>query len=91
MHVLEGLPLATYWQRILGYLIDVLFAVLIWSPAEFAWRHFVLHETRIELVWDFHEKGNLIVMLLYWGLANYLGNGRTPGKWVARTRVVSHG
>ena len=23
------------------------------------------------------------------GVANYAGNGRTPGKWVARTRAVS--
>ena len=28
-------------------------------------------------------------MLLYYGLANYLGNGQTPGKWFARTRAVS--
>ena len=26
-------------------------------------------------------------MLLYYGLANYLGNGQTPGKWFARTRA----
>ena len=28
-------------------------------------------------------------MLLYLGLANYFGNGRTPGKWAARIRAVS--
>ncbi len=86
---LNGLPLATFWQRVLGYFIDLLLAVLIWAPLEFAWRHYVLHETQIHLVWDFHEKWNLLVLLLYWGLANYVGNGRTPGKWVARTRAVS--
>jgi uncharacterized RDD family membrane protein YckC len=32
--------------------------------------------------------GNLIVML-YWRAANYFGNRRTPGKWVARTRALS--
>jgi uncharacterized RDD family membrane protein YckC len=41
------------------------------------------------MVWDFHEKGNIIVALLYWGLFNYFRNGQTPGKWVARTRAVS--
>ena len=62
---------------------------MIWSPVEFSWRYFVLYETSIHIVWDFHEAGNIIVMILYWGLAAYFGNGQTPGKWVARSRVVS--
>lgn len=86
---LIGLPLAAFWQRLLGYVVDVLLAVMVWSPLEFAWRHFVVHESRIHLVWNFHEAGNIIVMLLYWGLGNYVGNGQTPGKWFARTRIVS--
>ena len=73
----------------LGYVIDVLFAVILWAPSEFAWRHYRLHEQDIHLTWDFHEKGNIVVALLYWGLGNYFGNGRTPGKWIARTRAVS--
>jgi uncharacterized RDD family membrane protein YckC len=86
---LQGLPLATFWQRALGYFIDVLLAVLLWVPVEFAWRRFVLHEQDITLRWDFHEVGNIIVALIYWGLGNYWGNGQTPGKWVARTRAMS--
>ena len=87
---LNGLPLATFWQRWLGFWIDCFLAVLVWAPLEFVWRRYVLHEhNRIDLHWDFHEIGNLVVMVLYYGLANYLGNGQTPGKWVARTRAVS--
>jgi uncharacterized RDD family membrane protein YckC len=86
---LNGLLLATFWQRLLGYFLDLFIAVVIWFPLEFSWRHFLLHETDIHIAWDFHEPGNVIVMVLYWGLANYLGNGQTPGKWVARIRVVS--
>jgi uncharacterized RDD family membrane protein YckC len=86
---LNGLPLAAFWQRLLGNLIDLLIAVLIWFPIEAGWRHFILHQKDIDLVWDFHEAGNIVVMVLYWGLANYFGNGQTPGKWVARTRIVS--
>jgi uncharacterized RDD family membrane protein YckC len=81
--------LATFWQRFLGYWLDLLVAVLIWAPMEFAWRRFLLHENSPHIVWDFHEGGNLVVMVLYWGLANYFGNGQTPGKWVARTRICS--
>jgi uncharacterized RDD family membrane protein YckC len=86
---LNGLLLATYWQRVSGYFADLLLAVILWFPLEFAWRYFFLHEKKIAVVWDFHEPGNIAVMILYWGLANYFGNGQTPGKWVARTRIVS--
>jgi uncharacterized RDD family membrane protein YckC len=89
LDALDGLPLATFWQRLLGYFVDLMIAVLIWFPLEAAWRVLLLHESNIHIVWDFHEAGNIVVMVLYWGLANYFGNGQTPGKWVARTRVVS--
>jgi uncharacterized RDD family membrane protein YckC len=87
--LLNGILLATFWQRLLGYCVDLLIAVIIWFPLESSWRYFFLHETNIHIVWDFHEAGNIIVMVLYWGLANYFGNGRTPGKLVARTQVLS--
>jgi uncharacterized RDD family membrane protein YckC len=86
---LDGVLLATFWQRLLGYLVDLLVAVIIWLPLELTWRKFFLHETDTHMVWDFHEAGNIIVMVLYWGLANYFGNGRTLGKLVARTQVLS--
>lgn len=50
---------------------------------------FVLKEEHVHAGWDFHEFGNIIAMLAYYGLFNYFGNGRTPGKWAARTRAVS--
>jgi len=89
MHALEGLPLATFWQRLLGYSIDVLLAVLIWIPIEYSVRRYLLHQNEINLMWDFHEPGNVVVVVLYWAVCNYFGNGRTPGKWVARTRAMS--
>jgi len=89
VNALVGLPLATFWQRALGYWIDVLFAVVLWAPAEVAWRHFVLREQAITIKWDFHEVGNIIIALIYFGLGNYWGNGQTPGKWIARTRAMS--
>ena len=87
--MLEGLPLGTFWQRALGYWIDVLFAVLLWAPIEVGWRRFVLHEQDINIKWDFHEVGNIIIALIYFGLGNYWGNGQTPGKWITRTRAMS--
>lgn len=86
---LDGVPLASFLQRALGYIVDLLIAVLLWAPLEIGWRSLVLHEQNIRVTWDFHELGNVIVLILYLGLANYLGNGQTPGKWVARTRALS--
>ena len=89
LRALQGMPLATFWQRLLGYFIDLLLAVILWFPAEFVWHSYRLHEHDIHLSWDFHEPGNIVVMILYWGLFNFFGNGKTPGKWIARTRIVS--
>jgi uncharacterized RDD family membrane protein YckC len=89
LHALEGLRLATFGQRALGYAVDVALAVLVWFPLEFCWRRYLLHEERIDLKWDFHEVGNIVVMVLYWAAFNFFGNGRTPGKMLARTRAVS--
>jgi uncharacterized RDD family membrane protein YckC len=41
------------------------------------------------MAWDFHEKGNILAALIYWGAGNYFLNGQTPGKWIARTRILS--
>jgi uncharacterized RDD family membrane protein YckC len=86
---LDGVPLASFWQRYLGFFVDGILAVLVWFPIEFVWRRYLLHEQDINMIWNFHEKGNIVVMVLYWGLFNYFGNGRSPGKWLARTQVLS--
>lgn len=86
---LEGTVLAGFAQRAASYVIDVALAVALWGPLEVGWRIFVLRQTDVHVVWDFHEVGNVAVLLLYHGLFNYFGNGRTPGKWIARTRAVS--
>lgn len=89
MDALNGVALATYWQRLVGFFIDFLLVLLIWVPLEAAWRRLVLHQTQIDLHWDFHEIGNIAAALVYWGLTNYFGNGQTPGKWIVRSRAVS--
>ena len=86
---LDGQPLASFPQRLFGYVIDLAIAILIWAPLEIAWRRLVLREENVNIRWDFHQAGNIIVVVLYYGIANYLGNGQTPGKWMARTRAVS--
>jgi uncharacterized RDD family membrane protein YckC len=89
MHALEGLPLATLWQRALGFLIDLILVVLLWIPLEYCWRRYLRHESNFDLRWDFYEVDNIVTMLLYWAACNYLRNGQTPGKWMVRTRAMS--
>jgi len=89
MLALEGLPLAAFWQRVLGFFIDLFLALMLWIPLEFFLRRYLLHQTQIDLTWNFHEAGNIVVMLLYWAICNYFGNGQTPGKWITRTRAMS--
>lgn len=93
MDELEGLPLARFRQRALGFAIDFALMLCIWAPVVLGWKYFVSHktggETRIELSWRAHDFASLIFLIAYAGLACWIGNGQTPGKWVARTRVVS--
>jgi|SRR5450755_2353465 uncharacterized RDD family membrane protein YckC len=86
---LDGTPLATFGQRLLGFAVDLLLAILLWAPLELAWQMFVLHEQELHAHWDFHEAGNIVAAAVYFGLCNYFGNGQTPGKRLARTRAVS--
>jgi len=86
---LEGVPLATFGQRLLRFVIDVFGALVLWAPLEFVWQLYLLHESHIDLKWDFHEAGNIAVMLLYWASCTYFGNGRKLGKLIARTRAMS--
>jgi hypothetical protein len=43
MCALEGLSLAAFWQRLLGFFIDLLLAALLWIPQELALRRYLLH------------------------------------------------
>jgi uncharacterized RDD family membrane protein YckC len=97
MMALEGLRLAAFWQRAFGFLIDLILLVGMWIPLELVWTRYVSHtwdgQSRPHLVFRFHlevsEWRELVVLVLYSVMVNYLSNGRTVGKWMMRTRVVS--
>jgi uncharacterized RDD family membrane protein YckC len=90
---LEGLPLAGFGRRALGYLIDFALVVLLWVPFELLWIRYVSHEwdgrSDFKIHFDFHEWRNIVAALLYYVLVNYFSNGKSLGKWAAGTRVVS--
>ncbi|MGB9233697.1 MAG: RDD family protein [Terriglobales bacterium] len=92
MESLAGLPLAPFKARAAAFFIDMVLVLIVWLPFTFLFLralHYREINPRIDLKWDFHEPSNIVFALLYFGLALYFGNGRTPGKRLLRIRVVS--
>jgi uncharacterized RDD family membrane protein YckC len=91
---LQGSELASFFRRAVAFLIDLavaagLFAMIaslvapllsylgwIRNDAEIT---FALNKNWYSIVW----------IVLYYGLATYIGNGQTPGKWFLGIRIVS--
>jgi uncharacterized RDD family membrane protein YckC len=86
---IDGVPLATFSRRAAGFGIDFVLVSLLRKPIELLWENHVPHE------WERHTLINpvhvldVIVLVLYFCLALYIGNGQTIGKRVMRIRVVS--
>jgi uncharacterized RDD family membrane protein YckC len=67
-----------------------LFVVLLILGARLASSLGLLNlNTDINLEFDLHHWYSLIFVVFYFGLSTYLGNGKTPGKWLVGIRVVS--
>lgn len=87
---LDGVRLASFGRRALGFGIDSFIVVILRKLVAFAWRAYIppgreLHHTLI----DFAHILSLLVLIAYFSLALYVGDGQTPGKWLLRTRVLS--
>jgi uncharacterized RDD family membrane protein YckC len=63
---------------ILVYGSKLLFYLGIMSP-----------DTNLNLKFDLKHWYSLAFLVLYFGLFTYFSNGKTPGKWLFRIRVVS--
>ena len=86
---LDGLPLAAFHQRAAGFGIDFILVSVLRKLMEFVWERYFPHG------WERHTLANIphlldvLVFLVYFSLALYLGNGRTVGKRIMRIRVIS--
>jgi uncharacterized RDD family membrane protein YckC len=86
---LDGLQLASFSRRAVGFGIDFALISLIRKPVEFLWKTYALHQ------WESHTFINLahvldvIVLILYFCLALYIGDGQTIGKRLMRIKVIS--
>ncbi|HLM59404.1 MAG TPA: RDD family protein [Pyrinomonadaceae bacterium] len=95
MHQVHGAPLASFKARAVAFVIDflvafVLFAAVFILGARLASSLGLLKiETDVNLEFDLHHWYSILFVVLYFGLSTYLGNGKTPGKWLMGIRVVS--
>jgi len=86
---IDGVQLAAFGRRAAGFGIDFVLVSLLRKPVEFLWGTYAPHQ------WERHTLINpphvldVIVLVLYFCLALYIGNGQTFGKRVMRIRVVS--
>lgn len=95
MHQVHGARLASFTTRAIAFVTDffvafILFAVIFIFGARLASSFGLLNlKTNVNLEFDLHHWYSLIFVVLYFGISTYLGNGKTPGKWLVGIRVVS--
>jgi uncharacterized RDD family membrane protein YckC len=91
---LAGAPLAPFRTRLIAFIIDFLVAFILFFPCAVLFSYLaikmgIILPQRLQLEFNFHHWYSLIFLVLYFGLATYLGKGQTPGKRLCRIRVVS--
>lgn len=88
---LVGLPLASFRVRALAFALDLVLFNVVVAAASFAWTslHPPANDTEKVLLVNLHTWWALALVVVYFGIATYLGNGQTPGKRALGIRVVS--
>lgn len=87
---LQGAPLASFRSRALAFLLDGLIVALVLGLLSL-WPSLLSFGSgqSFTLTLDFGSLVGFAVIVLYFGVATYLGGGASPGKRLLRIRVVS--
>ncbi len=92
----HGLPLAPFWRRAVALALDfviagTLFMLIVYPIALLLFRLKVIQPEGVVLLkmGFFQNWYSIVWLVLYFGLATYWGNGKTPGKALLRIRSVS--
>jgi uncharacterized RDD family membrane protein YckC len=86
---IDGQPLAPFRRRAAGFIIDFALISLLRKPAEALWA------SHAQFEWERHTLINIphlldaVILVLYFALALYVGNGKTIGKGLMRIQVIS--
>jgi uncharacterized RDD family membrane protein YckC len=86
---IDGLPLATFSRRAAGFGIDFVLVLVLRKWAGFIWDSYVPHQWERHTLINFPHVIDVIVLVVYFCLAHYVGNGQTVGKRLMRTRAIS--
>ena len=93
MQELNGLPLASFKSRAGAFMVDFLITAVACMPllmygARFL-QHLGLAKADVHLEFDFEHWYSIILLVAYFSLSIYYGNGKTLGKRLMGIRVVS--
>ncbi len=91
---LHGAELAPFWRRAVAFVLDLLFSAVLFALVGSVVEPVLLRQGWVqndqEIVYAFNLNWYSIVWAVaYFGLATYLGNGKTPGKALLRIRILS--
>ena len=93
MQELHGLHLAPFTRRAGAFILDFLIAALVSVPilmlGAYILQRFGFVKEDLRLVFDFKHWYSIILLVLYFSLSTYYGNGKTLGKRLMGIRVVS--
>lgn len=94
MNALQGIELASFPRRALAIVLDLAIASLLFAGVATVMAPILVRlgwlRSDQEIVFAINLNWYSIAwIVLYYGLAAYLGNGKTPGKWILGIRIVS--
>jgi uncharacterized RDD family membrane protein YckC len=86
---IDGQPLAPFSRRAAGFVIDFALISLLRKPAEALWARHAQYEWERHTLINIPHLLDVVVLVLYFALVLYIGNGKTIGKRLMRIQVVS--
>jgi uncharacterized RDD family membrane protein YckC len=96
MLAVHGMPLASFMRRFMALAIDFVIAGALFLLIVYPIGLLLIRSGAVQPEGDvimrmnfFQNWYSVVWLVLYFGIATYLGNGKTPGKWISKVRVVS--
>ena len=93
MQSLQGITLASFKSRTFAFVIDFFLAFAMFLGFLMLAGRVIgamgIETADVNLKFDFEHWYSIVFLVLYFSVTMYLGNGKTPGKWLLGIRVVS--